>query len=285
MTSAKVVLDSLIKSHSGKMVRVTTMNLRYWRGIHSEFMTHRQFSRNASSSRATPYDVMRDINSDYVPSVWRTAAKGMQPGEEFSITESEELTKLWREAKDRIVEITDKMHKIGLAKEQINRLLEPFMYINVLVTSTEWDNFWNLRCHQDAQLEIRELANLMKGCYDSSIPVARLHHLPYVDYSTMYRSENKNIFYKASVARCARVSYLTREGKEPNMLKDLELFERLITSKPMHASPAEHQVMGWQFYDKLTKEGKLPILAHDKLNGNLRKGLIQYRKLLENLPV
>ncbi len=52
----KIIADSC--SHEGK--RITTFQLRYPRFIHSEVMTHRVFSRNASSSRAIP--VIKLIN-------------------------------------------------------------------------------------------------------------------------------------------------------------------------------------------------------------------------------
>ncbi|HEV2643681.1 MAG TPA: hypothetical protein VGT98_13280, partial [Candidatus Elarobacter sp.] len=54
--SARVLLDSV--SPAG--VRLTTMEARYPRFIHSEVMTHRVFSRNSSSSRAVPIRKMID---------------------------------------------------------------------------------------------------------------------------------------------------------------------------------------------------------------------------------
>lgn len=44
-----VIADSVFEA-----VRNTTWKLEYWRAMHGEFMTHRVFSRNASSSRARP---------------------------------------------------------------------------------------------------------------------------------------------------------------------------------------------------------------------------------------
>ena len=46
---------------------------------------------------------------------------------------------------------------------------------------------------------------------------------------------------KASSARCARVSYLTHDFKSPSLDKDADLFDKLVGSDPMHASPIEHQ--------------------------------------------
>ena len=44
-----------------------------------------------------------------------------------------------------------------------------------------------------------------------------------------------------SAARCARVSYLKHDNTKPNVEDDIALYHRLITSKPSHASPIEHQ--------------------------------------------
>ena len=46
--TATIIADSI----SDERIRLTTMQLRYPKFIHGEFMTHRVFSRNASSSRA-----------------------------------------------------------------------------------------------------------------------------------------------------------------------------------------------------------------------------------------
>jgi hypothetical protein len=37
-------------------------------------------------------------------------------------------------------------NKAGVTKQICNRYLEPFMWHTVLVTSTEWENFFKLRC-------------------------------------------------------------------------------------------------------------------------------------------
>lgn len=271
-----MILDSLI---AGK--RVSTLELYYPRIIHAEFMTHRVFSRNASSSRAIPVETMIKNHANYSPEVWRENQKGMQPAGIFKdndiIFKADEI---WANARLNAIGSARKLMELDVAKEQVNRLLEPFMFIKVIVTSTDYDNFFNLRCHPDAQYEIRILAEKMRDQLNSSHPIKRSIHLPYI---------NNNIvsfdLIKCSVARCARVSYATHDGKEPTLENDVILYDRLVGSRPIHASPAEHQVMDSDFYHEFRINNNLtnwPVNS-ELLNGNLKKDIIQFRKVLEKI--
>ena len=143
------------------------------------------------------------------------------------------------------------------------------MHINVLVTATEWDNFFSLRIHPDAQPEIHILAKRMKDQMDASTPTPlalNQWHLPYVSQEEL-ESHPITTCIRLSVARCARVSYLTHDGATPEVEKDVALYERLVGSVPLHASPAEHQ--------------GTPSVHADVSFANF-KGWIQYRGLIEN---
>lgn len=125
-------------------------------------------------------------------------------------------------------------------KQIANRLLEPFMWHTVVVTATEWDNFWHLRCHKDAQPEIRKAAEAMKAAYDQSQPVEREMgdwHLPYLNLADRDELGTTNEMVKVSAARCARVSYLTQDGRK-DYAEDIRLHDRLVGSG--HMSPTEH---------------------------------------------
>lgn len=232
-TSAIVIADT--QSPAGK--RITTLQLRYPRFIHPEFMTHRVFSRNASSSRAIPVerlieDVLRDTA---MPLHWGKNQPGMQARKEHDAPVLLDGTfvsneNAWLAARDHAIEVARAFTKAGYHKQLVNRLLEPFAHINVVVTSTEWDNFFKLRIHEDAQPEIFNLAAEMKLAMDNSRPENRYWHMPYATGETDP---------KVSAARCARVSYLTHEGKPPNREADLALAERLLADH--HLSPFEHQ--------------------------------------------
>ena len=81
MIKAKVICDSI--SPSG--VRLTTLELQYHRFVHSEMMTHRMLSRNASSSRAIPVEKMlkQVAENPAMPIHWGKNQAGMQAREEL----------------------------------------------------------------------------------------------------------------------------------------------------------------------------------------------------------
>lgn len=258
--TAKVICDSFNELLS---TRLTTMELHYPRFIHAEFMTHRVFSRNASSSRAIPVTrQMEMIQQDTaMPIHWGKNQPGMQATEEFNYADQQGMEILWNKARDYALEVAGKMVEMGAHKQIVNRILEPFSHIRVLVSSTDWNNFFALRDHPDAQPEIRELAIQMKEALTASIPTAvrpGMWHLPYIteadwdavlEYLQQGRitrdippmAERHATLCAISAARCARVSYLNHEGKTTTMDEDLKLYFRLVQANPPHMSPCEHQ--------------------------------------------
>lgn len=228
---ATVICDSLDQT------RITTLELVYPRYVHSEFMTHRMFSRNASSSRATPLSVtlseVRD-NPVFFDHVGLNKA-GMVAGEGLEKEELENFKTDWYNL-GRVVayEVERMSDAYGIHKQTLNRALEPWLYIRTLVTATEWSNFFKLRLAEDAQPEIQSLAKAMKESMLLSIPKDTTIHLPYIREEELKNSEA----YKVSVARCARVSYARLDGKPDDFEADKVLFERLI--KGGHMSPFEH---------------------------------------------
>lgn len=317
----KKLLDSVTSSG----IRGTSFELRFPRMVHSELMTHRLFSRNASSSRAIPVErLIQDVIDDpAMPFKWGRNQPGMQAGEDWDAPISIEYPVIgyhevdspswgtytesyvdegprfhtpeeaWLFARDQAVLVARSFANAEYHKQVVNRLLEPFAHINVIVTSTDFNNFFALRYHKDADPTIAELARLMWEEYNSSDPVPLLGnnwHLPYIrcedwervnqlnlrDYPNVMRRNlvdtiQQELLIRISVARCARVSYKTHDGRETTVEEDLKLYNRLLSADIIHASPAEHQfrpdyqgLMGWQ---------------NPKLHGNLN-GVIQYRKLL-----
>lgn len=264
--SAKVVEDSV--SLDG--IRLTTLQLRYPRFIHAEFMTHRVFSRNASSSRAIPVNKMlQQVWSDpAAPIHWGQNQPGMQAKTEMEGWRRTAAQAVWRWSGRLMCGMVWVGMKLGMHKQIANRLLEPWQFIHVIVTATEWENFFLLRDHPDAQPEIRALAIVMKQAMERSTPkklVVGQWHLPYV--TAAERSEfSTELLCKLSAARCARVSYLTHDGQAPVLAKDLDLYDRLVGANPIHASPVEHQAS--------------PAFFAHTWSGNLR-GWEQYRKSVE----
>lgn len=144
---AQIVADSI----SPQGHRITSFLLTYPRFIHGEIMTHRMFSRNSASSRAIPVEnMLRMVEEDpFIPIAWQKAHKGMQGTEYF--TEDKTIHALqtdWLRARDKAVEYATYLNEREVTKQLCNRLLEPFMWHTVLVTATDWENFFELRCPQ-----------------------------------------------------------------------------------------------------------------------------------------
>lgn len=240
---ARIILDSI--NDYGD--RLTTMEVTMHRFVLAEFNTHRVFSRNSASSRAIPVTKrLAEVGADPCnPIAWPREQPGMQGGENLEGGDLQDAHVLWQNVRTAVFDAVDEYvskhapeHR--LHKSVINRLLEPFLSHTVIVSSTEWENFFSQRCSPLAQPEIRVVAEEMQAAYAASQPelVSRFDwHKPYLDDSDRELSQLDQI--KVSVARCARVSYLTHDGKA-DTTKDIELFDKLVTANPPHWSPLEH---------------------------------------------
>jgi len=279
--TAKSILASQHASNSSK--RIDTLLLRYPRCIHSEFMTHRMFSRNASSSRAIPVErLIQDVMDDpFVPLVWGKNQKGMQGGEECNepVGYGTRLA-AWLHARDCAVEVAEAFDEAGYHKQIVNRLLEPFSHITVVVTGTNWSNFLALRDHPDAEPHIQMLAKAVRRALDGA-DVQTLEvgdwHLPFVNVTDgLSGGEGLENALKLSVARCASTSYKTVEGFDMTLDRAIALHDKLVAMVPLHASPCEHQARVDEWWPENGGWQEL------ELGGNLGAGWIQYRKTLAN---
>jgi thymidylate synthase ThyX len=224
-------------------VRLTTFKLKYPRMIHSEFMTHRAISRNASSTRAIPVAKMIEwVERDpAMPVFWGANQSGMQATKELPDWDIRKCQYAWLNAKDEAVYFARRMMEVGTHKQLASRLLEPFAHINVVATATNWDNFFALRCSKYAMPEIQVLAVKMARAYRDSTPEyveSEEWHLPFVtedEFNDDWIADQ----LKYSVARCARVSFETFDGKAPDREADIALHDRLRDNG--HWSPFEHQ--------------------------------------------
>ena len=250
---AKVVLDSI--APNGK--RLITVEARYWRAIHCEVMTHRAFARNAASSRAIPF-IAKDSegnlkekctfamlsNDPFLPDFIGGKQKGMQSGAELDGVERNRAEWIIFNMLRDNLEQCRKLDDLGVHKSIINRYLEPWSYITTLITATEWKNFFRLRIHPAAEKHFNDIAAKIKAAIDGSTPqqmVAGDWHMPYLDD---WRTIPGNLRHKVSVARCARLSYLTHDGKR-DIADDVAMFEKLLNpgpgeNEPPHISPFEH---------------------------------------------
>lgn len=293
--SAKVVAHSEFAG-----TEIHTLELKYPRFIHAEFMTHRMFSRNASSSRAIPVKKLLEQIAEQpaMPIHWGKNQPGMQAREEcdekVEVVAYEDTSAFisredaWKEIATESSYYAGWFSEAGYHKQIVNRLTEPYQFIKVVVTATEWDNFFKLRLHEDAQPEIYELARCMFEAMEASDPSYLEEdewHLPYVTNEEVLMYSNSSIARKLSVARCARVSYQNHDKSDPDYVKDMELHDMLLNAG--HMSPFEHQatpmplepirlvVNGIAFEDGITHFDKTGVAW----SGNFRN-FIQYRQIL-----
>ena len=208
---------------------------RYPRFIHAEVMTHRVFSRNASSSRAIPVmRLIRDVLDDpAVPVEWGSNRPGMQAGEALTGWRLWAVRTAWFAAMYLAVAMAWIAAKAGAHKQVVNRILEPWSHITVVISATEWENFFDLRCHPAADPTMRELANRIRSAVKRKAVYRRLK---IGDWHTPFSPEGDVV---KSVACCARTSYLNHDGQKSSPEKDQALFDMLWQMR--HLSPFEHQ--------------------------------------------
>ena len=296
---ATAITDS---TYEGWDTRITSFELEYHRYIHGEYMTHRQFSRNAASSRAIPIaKVIEQVrNRPAMPIHWGQNQSGMKAKNELTGLKYKAAGLLWRGAAKVAAGLASAMNKVGLHKQIANRILEPFQMIKVVCTATEFDNFFYLRDHEDAQPEIAELARVMKEARGKSTPQvlkAGEWHLPYVtteridgelfyctstnDEDGEYRHLSLEDAIKLSASLCAQVSYRLVDD---SIEKAMKIYDMLVTMKPVHASPFEHQatpmIKPKQRHSHWGDVGTTHLDANSNFwSGNL-KGWIQNRQLI-----
>lgn len=235
--AARVLLDSL--SEAG--VRLTTMEVTFPRFVLSEANTHRMFSRNSASSRAVPTAklIERAEHDPVLPLEWGRNKAGMQANEVLDDADAEQGRLVWLAARDAAVEQAKSLLDLKVHKQVVNRILEPYLWHTIIISSTEWSNFFELRCAPAAQPEIRQAALHMRSALENSKPEPMKNghwHLPLVQDDERESVDLEDL-KKVSVARCARVSYLTHDGTR-DIQKDLDLHDRLKIER--HLSPFEH---------------------------------------------
>jgi thymidylate synthase ThyX len=272
---ARIERDSI----SPDGVRLTTFVVTLPRIVLAEFNTHRMLSRNSASSRAIPVEKrIKMIEADpFIPEQFGKNQKGMQASELVSGADADHAWMVWESALKEAVARATTLAKIGVHKQLANRLLEPFSWHPVVVTATEWDNFFNLRCHKNAQPEIRKAAEMMRELYVAGKPQELQYgmwHLPFLQpVESVTPLENWDP-KRVCVGRCARVSYLTHDGKrEP--LADMELADSLL--KNGHWSPFEHVARPMTAQEKQWWRVKRDEGQDMPFCGNFR-GWVQMRK-------
>lgn len=251
--SVEVLCDSL----NPLGVRLTTMRVQMPRFILAEFNTHRQFSRNAGSSRAisTKRRLEQVENDPVFPLEWGLERKGMSASE--LLTDPNDIIDAncaWKDAANYACQQARALVKLGVHKQVVNRLLEPFTWVSVIVSSTEWDNFFTLRISPKAQPEIKLLATNMQTALHGSTP----RNVGWGEWHLPLATRRE-----VAVGRLARVSYET-SGKTED--EDAALCQQLMLDG--HWSPFEHVAQARKDSPQATRR-------------NYGEGWIQWRAMLD----
>lgn len=239
--------------------RLTTFRLHYPRMIHAELMTHRMFSRNASSSRAIPVKrVLESIHEEpAMPVHWGKNQPGMQAKEECNELvgfddDSVQITReeAWQYAAQMACNIAGEFDRAGYHKQVANRITEPYQFMNVVVSMTDSANWYWLRDHNDADPTIHELAAVMLEGHNLSEPEILRHgewHTPYVTHCRdefgvlHYFTDGKEVDLetakKVSASCSAQASY---RRLDTSIEKAIDIYDKLVGGAPLHASPFEH---------------------------------------------
>ncbi len=312
MISCKIIKDSI---NSVTNDRLTTFVITFPRFVNAEILRHRMLSFSSASTRAIPtLKIIKDVlDNPAIPVFWGKNQSGMQSFEELddvspshycnydkngniftdyledrSVTEREKAKRTWLHWSKKVCEGAQELLDCGLHKQYAGRILEFCQNITLIISGTEFQNFFALRDHKAAQPELGEAAHMALECYNASIPTVvdpvgsfidfkfisdqkkleyyssmNKWHIPFSDKMPESLSNSDKI--KIATARCARISYMTFDG-EINAQKDLTLFSNLVESNPPHMSAAEHIAF--------------PV-TDSKFFGNM-KGWVQLRKLYRN---
>lgn len=288
MITANIIKDSI----NPRGTRITTYELVYPRFVHSELMTHRVFSRNSASSRAIPVNTMLDFieANPAEPVHWGKNQPGMQAHTELEPENKTRVQALWHTACKEALMLSKRIFKEGAHKQVANRITEPFQHMKVVVTSTDFSNFFWLRSHTDADPTIKALSDLMLDAFIKSKPQLLDFgewHLPYIETKKtstgiLYFVDNEQVTEEQakmiSASCCAQCSY---RKQDTSLDKAENIYKRLIESVPVHASPVEHQALcfdsNYYWPEGTTHRDKQGVYY----SGNF-KDWIQLRQLVPN---
>jgi hypothetical protein len=260
---AEMILDSMYPT----TCRVSTLLVTMPTYILAEFNKHRVFESNTSSSRAIPTaTLLEQVRTDpVIPVHWGVNQAGMEAKEE-EVEGVEEARKVWWHLVGSVTYFVEQLANLNLHKQVTNRPLAPFMWSTVIVTATEWDNFFAQRLAKDADPMIQAAAKEMYEALAFSVPVERKVHLPFVSDRELVKYTQEECTHM-SVARCARVSY-KRHNDDFTLEQDTVLSNRCKDSG--HWTPLGHQLFA----------GK-----DDQFFHGCMRGWLQLRQVLNNKPV
>lgn len=304
---ATILKDSI--SPSG--VRLITFELEYPRMILAEVNTHCMLEKNSASSRAIPVDAMLKLieESPAMPVEWGANNPGMVSKKLLDPLHESMAKAVWSAASKTVVafsRVLGAKDGINAHKQIANRLSETFQFMKTVMTGTEWDNFFWLRYHPDADPTFQELARCMFEAREKSVPELLYPgewHLPYVTTQRLgemrYMVDGELLTLdqakRVSASCCAQASYRKLNDTLEQADKVFGMLNLGSTDKPAHASPVAHQATPMQEIvaydypernipaDPDTWEAGVTHMRKDRSlwSGKLRNW-VQYRQLIPN---
>lgn len=254
VVESKVILASK-NYYTGDLLISYQIKCPVW--VWYDILTHRCFSRNASSTRAIPCKTMREntLKCPAIPTTFMKARKGMAANEPLSNGNQALSNGLFELINDELTKYHEEAEKLGMSKQDANILLLPFIHFDAIISGTDWKNFFKLRNNEAAKPDLHLLAKQMQDQYNGivideerNLPHENNNawiltqdewHTPYVStYSSLLAIDDLELLKKISVAQCARVSYGTDKLTKTTYDKDIELHDKLQSSG--HYSPFEH---------------------------------------------
>lgn len=246
MYEARIERDSITQYGE----RVTTFVVTLPRIVLAELNTHKMISKSSASSRAIPVQKQIDrLNADpFHPVYWGKNQKGMQAERELSQHEINTATMIWDKAMRGNIDAAKELMDLGVHKQITNRVFECWMWHTVILTATDWSNFFHLRDHKAAQPEIAKAAGMMSELFRSNRPKllgVDDWHMPFMDLDGEDADLPRHIdtdtkietAVTVSVGRSARVSVLNHDGKRA-IEDDIRLSATLYGAG--HMAPYEH---------------------------------------------
>lgn len=238
--SATIIKDSINPQGN----RLTTFELIFPRYILAELNTHRVFSKNSASSRAIPFNKMVKSVQDnpFIPIAFQKHHKGMQGNEYFTDPkEIEELQNLWLKSRDKAVEEATTLYNAGVTKQLCNRLLEPFMWHSVILTGTDFENFFRLRCPS----------------YEIDLPISNDRNEDWQTFKFKSKKDLKKEVYSDEIANYDDLEWLgINKGQSEIHMMDLaeKMYDAYQENKPVELkefewhSPYEDNILSLNDY-------------------------------------
>lgn len=305
--TARLIASSI--NEYGDWVR--TFSVKGHLMILPESNTHRTDSKSIQSGRAVPTVTLRErmLNDIAYPVYYGRNRKGMSAAEECLEYVRHPFTgemlrpdQAWMAMAQTMAAWSESLTEAGWHKQLSNRPMSPFLYYHGTITATERDNYYGLRRHGDAQPEIRALADAMWEAEQSALAPRVLKpgewHTPWIEEQDhdmvsafilrhdLPSHSHVMLINLVSAARCARSSYSTFDGRRSTVENDLRLCIDLIRSRPIHASPFEHQCtpdtkkVEWVATDINSEAEAREVWAYPEDHRNF-KGFRQLRAFLE----